>query len=102
LVARFTKRFILWLALSLPVGAFAAGTSSAYLGEDASLDRLTSAMNGVLAGLGIALVGAWMAAATTTLAHGRLKAAGGSELLTGGIVSYGTIAISLLLLFLFE
>jgi hypothetical protein len=94
----FVKRFVLWLLLSLPVGIGIGAAFSAFLGEGAEFDRFTSAGNGATAGVWTALVGAIAAAATTTVARVRLKEAGGSQFLTGLIVSYGLIIAALLLL----
>ena len=94
----FIKRFILWLLMSLPVGIGVGAVFSAYVGEGSDLDRFTAAGNGAIAGAWIALVGAGAAAATTTAARARLKAAGGSEFLSGLVVSYGLIVVALLLL----
>ena len=99
MIARFIKRLIGWTFLSLPVGVGAGALVSAYWGEGSDVDRLTSAANGAWAGGGIALVGAWMAAATTAAARDRLKSIGGSELLTGAVVSYGLIIVALGLLY---
>ncbi len=96
----FTKRFVLWLVLSLPVGMAAGAALSAFFGDGADLDRFTSAGNGAIAGAWTALVGAVVAAATTSVARARLKEAGGSEFLTGLSVSYGLIIIALALLWL--
>ena len=98
MLTRFVKRFVLWLVLSLPVGILAGAGLAAYYGENANIDRLTSAVNGALSGGGIAIVGAWTAAATTSITHDRLQRAGGSEVLTGAVVSYGLILVALLLL----
>jgi hypothetical protein len=94
----FTKRFILWLLLSLPVGIGIGAAFSAFLGEGSDLDRFTSAGNGGLAGAWTALIGATAAAGTTTMARAKLKAAGGSEFLTGLFVSFGLIVAALGLL----
>ena len=100
MIWRFIKRAILWVFLSLPVGMGAGALVSLFWGEDADIDRLTAAFNGALSGAWIALVGAFAAAVTNTVAHDRLKAAGGSDFLTGLTVSYGLIAIALGLLLL--
>ena len=100
MIWRFIKRAMLWVLLSLPVGIAAGALVSMYWGEDADIDRFTSAFNGGLSGAWIAVVGALAAAGTTTIAHDRLRAVGGSEFLTGLTVSYGLIAISLGLLLL--
>ena len=94
----FVKRLARWLALSVPVGIGAGAAFSAFVPADAGLDRGTSAVNGALAGFGLALVGAFAAAATTAATRDMLQRAGGSELLTGAIISYGVIAAGLLLL----
>ncbi len=94
----FIKRFVLWLILSLPVAIGAGAAFSAFLGEGSDLDRFTSAGNGAIAGAWIALVGATVAAGTTTVAHAKLKDAGGSRFLTELVVSYGLIIAALLLL----
>ena len=98
MLARFVRKLVLWLVLSLPVGIAAGAGIAAFFGEDADIDRLTSAVNGALSGAGIALIGAWTAAGTTAITHDRLQRARGSELLTGAVVSYGLIAVALLLL----
>ena len=95
---RFIKRLVGWLALSLPVGIGAGVGVSMLWGENAEFDRLTSAVNGALSGASLATVGALMAVVTTLVARGSLQRAGGSELLTGVIVSYGLIGIGLSLL----
>ena len=92
----FIKRFVLWLILSLPVAIGAGAAFSAFLGEGSDLDRFTSAGNGAIAGAWIAL--ATVAAGTTTVAHAKLKDAGGSRFLTELVVSYGLIIAALLLL----
>jgi drug/metabolite transporter (DMT)-like permease len=96
----FLKREIAWLLASLPVGIALGAAASAYFGEDAALDHLTSAANGAQAGAWLALVGATAAAATTVLTRDRLRRAGGSEVLTGVIVSLGTIIAGLAMLVL--
>ena len=95
---RFVKRVMLWVLISLPVGIAVGALVSAVWGEDADIDRFTSAFNGAVSGAWIGLVGAFAAAATNTIAHDRLKVAGGSEFLTGLAVSYGLITIALALL----
>lgn len=91
---------MLWVLISLPVGMAAGALVSAVWGENAEIDRFTAAFNGTVSGAWIGLVGAFAAAITNTIARDRLKAAGGSEFLTGLAVSYGLIAIALALLLL--
>lgn len=91
----FLKRLIGWLFLAMPVGLGLGALVSAFLVEGADRDRFTSAVNGVIAGFWLALLGAVMTAAITTATRDRLRAAGGSELLTGAIISYGLIFIGL-------
>lgn len=100
MVWRFVKLAVLWVLLSVPVGIGAGSLASAYLGDNAEIDRFTAAFNGGLSGAWIGLVGAFAAAATNTVAHDRLTAARGSQFLTGLIVSYGLIAVALGLLLL--
>ena len=95
---RFLKRLALWLLLSLPLGVGLGAAFSAYVPDDAALDRGTAAVNGALAGLGLALIGAAAAAATTTVTRALLERVGGSELLTGAVISYGLIIVGLVLL----
>lgn len=95
---RFLKRLALWLLLSLPLGVGLGAAFSAYVPGDAALSRGTAAVNGALAGLGLALIGATAAAATTTATRELLERAGGSELLTGAVISYGLIVVGLALL----
>jgi hypothetical protein len=94
----FVKRLVLWLFLSLPVGMLAGAVFSAFLGDNAAQDRFTAAGNGVLAGAWTGVIGAFAAAATTTISRARLKEAGGSQFLTGLFVSFGLIVAALLLL----
>ena len=96
----FLKGGIAWLLVSLPLGIALGAAASVYLGEDAAFDRLTFAANGAQAGAWLALVGATAAAATTVLARDMLRRAGGSEVLTGAIVSLGTIIAGLAILVL--
>ena len=96
----FLKGEIAWLLVSLPLGIALGAAASSYLGEDAALDRLTSAANGAQAGAWLALVGATAAAATAVLTRDVLRRAGGSEVLTGAIVSLGTIIAGLAMLVL--
>lgn len=98
MISAFLKRFAIWLPLSIPVGILAGGAFSALVPEDAILDLQTAAVNGALAGAGLALIGAWVAAGTTALMRDTLRRAGASEFMTGVIISYGVIAAGLLLL----
>ena len=97
-MVRFARRLAGWLAVSLPVGIGAGAAVSMLWGENAEFDRLTSVVNGAQAGAWLGAVGAWMAALTTTVARRALRQAGGSELLTGAIVSFGLIGVGLALL----
>ena len=94
----FIKRLILWLVLSAPVGIGAGALVSIYFADGADLDTFTAAGNGVLTGLSLGVFGAVAAAATNTIARRQLREAGGSECITGAIVSYGLIGIGLVLL----
>jgi hypothetical protein len=93
-------RVVLWLVLSLPVGIGAGALVSLYFGEGADLDRFTAAGNGVLTGAWLGLLGGVAAATTNAIARRQLREAGGSECITGAVVSYGLIAIGLVLLVL--
>ena len=97
----FIKGFVLWLILSVPIGLAVGAVFSAFLGQGAEIDRFTAAGNGAIAGAWIGLVAAWAATTTTTLARPRLKNVGGSELVTGLLVSIGFIIGALGLLRLF-
>lgn len=92
------KGLVVWLLASLPVGIVLGVVASAFLPADAAVDRSTAAFNGLLAGTQLALLGGIAAAVTTTVSRDTLKAAGGSEFVTGAIVTYGVIIIGLLLL----
>ena len=94
----FFKRLVLWLFLSLPVGIVLGVLGSLYLAEDGMVDGFTAAGNGLLTGIWMAIVGAIAAAGTTAYARDRLRAAGGSECITGAVVSYGLIVVAILLL----
>ncbi len=98
MIGAFIKRLAIWLLLTLPVGVAAGALFSAFVPEDADLDRFTSAVNGAWVGAGLASIGAWSAAATTTVMRGTLRQAGGSEFLTGAVISYGLVIVGLLLL----
>ena len=94
----FLKRLVLWLVLSLPVGIAAGALVSLYFGERAELDSFTAMANGGLTGAWLGLLGGVGAAATTAISRDRLREAGGSECITGAVVSYGLIAIALVIL----
>ena len=94
----YIKALIVWLVAAVPVGIGAGALVSAFIPEDAAVDRATAAYNGLLAGLQLAALGGIAAAITTTVARRSLQRAGGSELVTGAIVAYGVIAVGLLLL----
>lgn len=94
----FFLRLILWLLLSLPVAIGAGALVSMYFGEGADTDQFTAAGNGVLAGVWLGLVGGIAAAVTTAVSRQRLRAAGGSECVTGAVVSYGFVGLALVLL----
>ncbi|MEE8518867.1 MAG: hypothetical protein V3S98_07060 [Dehalococcoidia bacterium] len=98
MVRAFIKRLVIWLFLSMPVGIVIGGAFSAFVPEDAAVDRRTSVVNGARAGAGLALIGAWVAAGTTAITRGTLKRVGGSEFMTGAIISYGVVIAGLLLL----
>lgn len=94
----FLKRLIVWTLLAVPLGiGVGAGVSSLW-GEDADIDRATAGFNGAVAGFWLGLIGAASTAATTRIARGPLRRAGGSEFLTGAFIVIGLLAIGLGLL----
>ncbi len=91
------RRFALWLLLTVPPAA-AAGFVVTLLATDVTaLNRTQTVVGGAVLGAALAAVGAIAATATTLLGRGALRRAGGSEFLTGAIVSYGAVALGLLL-----
>ncbi len=100
LIRALLKRFVGWLVLSLPVAVAAGIPISIFYGQDGTLDRYTSGFNGAVAGAWLGVLGALSASIVTVLTRDRLRAAGGSEILTGALVSYGLISIGFALLLL--
>ena len=100
MIKAFLLRLVLWLVLSLPIGIGAGVLVSIYFGEGADTDQFTAAGNGALTGAWLGLVGGVAAAVTNTATRQTLREAGGSECVTGAVVSYGLIGISLVLLVL--
>ncbi len=95
---KIIKGLLVWLLASLPVGMGLGALVSAYVPADAVVSRSTAAMNGVGAGAELALLGAIVAAVTTHVSRGTLQRAGGSEFVTGAVITYGLIVIGLLVL----
>jgi len=91
----FLKRFLIWLLLSLPVGAIAGGVVTWSQTIPGDFFRTTYIVGGIARGVYAASFGAFMAAITTTLGRHALRRASGSELLTGIIISYVTIGFGI-------
>lgn len=89
------KRLIVWMLASVPLGAATGAVVSAYWGADAAVDRVTSAVNGAIAGFWLGLIGAVAAAVTTRAARAPLRHAGGSEFATGAVIVIGLLAAGL-------
>ena len=99
-VKRFAKRLAFWLLLTLPLSA-GVGAALAFLESSADDFRQTAlVVNGALAGMLLASLGAVTATATTFMASEILRQAGGSERLTGAVIAYGVVGIGLALLHL--
>lgn len=94
---RFVKRLIVWLVLSVPPGAFAGWLVAWRQTDVGDFRRSGFILGSMLAGLWVGVLGAVMAATTTTIARDWLRRAGASECLTGAVVSYGTVAAGLFL-----
>ena len=94
----FLKRLIVWTLLAVPLGIGIGALVSLTWGPDADIDRATAGFNGAVAGFWLGLIGAVSAAATTRIARGPLRRAGGSECLTGGFIVFGLLAVGLWLL----
>ena len=93
------KRLILWNLLLVPIGAITEALLELFGASDGeSLVRWVLAIQGGLFGAALGLVAGSTAALTNTVFADLLRQAGGSERLTGLVVSVGTLAVGLVLL----
>jgi hypothetical protein len=100
MITAFLKRLLLWFFLAVPVGIGAGVLASLWLPADAAVDRFTAAGNGAITGFSLGLLGAFFAAGVLAATRTRLRAAGGSECVTGAIIAYGLVAFGLAFLLL--
>ncbi len=92
------KRLIRWNLLLVPIGAVTEALLEFFGAGDESLVRWVLAIEGGLFGAALGLVAGSTAALTNTVFADLLRQVGGSERLTGLVVSAGILAVGLVLL----
>ena len=97
---KMLRRLLLWLLLSVPLGAV-AGTLIAYV-DAGSANYLRGSMmvSGGIIGVELGILGGAMAALTATVFGNVLRRAGGSVFLTGLVVAGGLMALGFSLVYL--
>ena len=97
---RLVKRLLRWLLFSVPVGAVAGTLLGVFDTDSGSNLRTSVVVSGTITGIELGILGATMAAVTTTVFKRTLERAGGSRLLTGVVVSGGLMALGFSVVYL--
>lgn len=96
-MGRCARRYVLWLVLTTPIGVLAGGLLALLESDTNDFFRAAEIVGGAIIGGVLALFSAAIATVTTLLGGGVLQRAGGSDFLTGVVLSYGVLVIGLLM-----